>query len=212
MPTETWWRLPEEKRERITAVAMAEFGARGFSAGSLNVIAQNAGIAKGSLFQYFEDKMDFFATICDAVSSRIEQATLGEVDVEGPFFDVLRSILRRWVTYFSTHPVEQRMAFAAANEVDGDARRAVRGVTNSHYNKALAPIVEGAKVRGEISDDVDPTLVISMIVLVLRHLNSAPFEHDGDPAIAFHELSFEETERIAMSYVAALEHAFGAGG
>ena len=45
---------------------MVEFGTRGFSAGSLNVIASQAGIAKGSLFQYFEDKLDFFVTICRA--------------------------------------------------------------------------------------------------------------------------------------------------
>jgi AcrR family transcriptional regulator len=209
MPTDTWWKLPDEKRERITAVAMAEFGARGFSAGSLNVIAKNAGIAKGSLFQYFEDKLDFFATMSEAVSTRIEAATLAGVDVEAPFFDVVRSILRRWVTYYRSHPVEQRMSFAAATEVDRDARNAVRSVTNAHYLKALSPIVENAQLRGDVDPDADPALVVSMLVLIMRHLHSAPFEDHGDPAIPFAELSFEETERVAMAYAAALEAAFG---
>ena len=51
-----------------------------------------------------------------------------------------------------------------------------------------------------------------MLVLTLRHIHSAPFEDHGDPAIPFAELSFEETERVAMAYAAALEAAFGGSG
>ena len=80
MANATWWNLPDEKAARITEAAMLEFGTRGFSAGSLNVIASQAGIAKGSLFQYFEDKLDFFVTICEHVASEIERAVLTSVE------------------------------------------------------------------------------------------------------------------------------------
>src|SRR5947209_11595247 len=114
MPTETWWNLPNEKRQRVTRVAMIEFGKRGFSAGSLNVIAREAGIAKGSLFQYFGDKLDMFASICDAASAVIREATIDGVDMENePFFDALRHIVRNWLGFFSSHPVERGIAFAA---------------------------------------------------------------------------------------------------
>ena len=53
MPRPTWFNLDEGRRERVLRAAMAEFGSRGYSAGSLNVIAREAGVAKGSLFQYF---------------------------------------------------------------------------------------------------------------------------------------------------------------
>ena len=58
MPTPTWQRLDESRRQAITDAAEAEFAANGFSGGSLNVIARDAGVAKGSLFQYFTDKAD----------------------------------------------------------------------------------------------------------------------------------------------------------
>lgn len=209
MPTETWWNLPDEKRRRITEVAMAEFGARGFSAGSLNVVAREAGIAKGSLFQYFEDKLDFFATVCEAGAARIEAATVGDVDTDVGFWDLMRTIVRRWIEYFRDHPLEKGMAFAAANEIDREARLAVRSVTNAHYGKALRPLVDLAQSRGEIRSDADPTLVISMLTLVLRHLNTAPFEPDGDPAVPFDQLPRREVDRLAASYVDALERAFG---
>ncbi len=58
MPTVTWARVDATRRAAVIEAAEAEFGAHGFSGGSLNVIARRAGVAKGSLFQYFADKRD----------------------------------------------------------------------------------------------------------------------------------------------------------
>lgn len=212
MPKGTWHNLPAEKRDRITRVAVAEFGRKGFSAGSLNVIAREAGIAKGSLFQYFDDKLDLFATVCEAASTEIAAATIGVVDPDGSLFDILRSTVAEWVAYFRADPVQQRFAFAAANEIDPEARVAVRSVTNDQYAKALRPVVERAMAMGELRADADVDLMISMIVLTLRHLNTAPFDPIGDPAISFADLPDAEVDRIAASYVDVLEQAFGRRG
>ena len=61
MPTVTWARVDPSRRAAVIEAAEAEFGAHGFSQGSLNVIARRAGVAKGSLFQYFADKRDLYA-------------------------------------------------------------------------------------------------------------------------------------------------------
>ncbi|MBL3753086.1 TetR/AcrR family transcriptional regulator, partial [Mycobacteroides abscessus] len=52
MPTVTWARVDPARRAAVVEAAEAEFGAHGYSQGSLNVIARRAGVAKGSLFQY----------------------------------------------------------------------------------------------------------------------------------------------------------------
>lgn len=209
MPTETWGNLPEEKRERITRIAIAEFGTKGFSAGSLNVIAREAGIAKGSLFQYFEDKLDFFAAVCAAGSTRIAEATIGVVDTDQPLFDILRSTVVQWLAFFRDDPMQQRMAFATANEIDADARAAVRSVANDFYAQALRPVIADAMAAGELRADADPDLVLSMVVLTLRHLNSAPFDPVGDPAFAFLEMDDDAIDAVARHYIDALERAFG---
>jgi AcrR family transcriptional regulator len=209
VPKETWLNLPDAKRERITKAALNEFGARGFSAGSLNVIAREAGIAKGSIFQYFEDKLDLFDTVCEAGSTAIAEATIGAVDTNVPFFDLLHDLVVTWTAYFRARPNDQRWAFAAANEIEPAARRAVRSVANLHYEKAFRPVVEQAIARGELRDDADPDLVISMTVLVLRHLNSAPFDPVGDPAISFVDMTDADVDDLALEYVNLLERAFG---
>ena len=42
-----------------------------FSSGSLNVIAREAGIAKGSLFVYFADKLELFGYVCETTSEAV---------------------------------------------------------------------------------------------------------------------------------------------
>jgi len=210
MPTDTWWNLPAEKRERITHAAMVEFGNRGFSAGSLNVVAREAGIAKGSLFQYFGDKLDMFASICDVASAVIREAVLAGVDVEEPFFDALRRIVRNWLDFFYSHPVERGIAFAAGNEVDPEAGAAVRAVTSTRFAQALSPLAKGAESRGELRAGVDTDHVIAMVVMLLRHLDKAPYYPHIDPVLGLDGKEPADVERIALELVDALERAYGA--
>ena len=58
MCSETFLRLPEEKRARFLEAAWAEFTRVPFSATSINQIVRRAGIARGSFYQYFKDKED----------------------------------------------------------------------------------------------------------------------------------------------------------
>lgn len=58
VPTGTFFRLPEEKRNRLTEAAWNEFTRAKFVDTSINRIIQEAGIPRGSFYQYFEDKED----------------------------------------------------------------------------------------------------------------------------------------------------------
>ncbi len=213
MPTETWWNLPAEKRQRVTEAAMVEWGNRGFSAGSLNVIAREAGIAKGSLFQYFDDKLDMYTTICEAGVERIRDAALDGVDVENdPFFPALRRIVHNWLAFFTSRPVERGFAYAAGNEVDQEAGTAVRSVTSAHFLSELTPLVKGADARGEFRPDSDVDQIISMVVLLLRHFDKAPFYPHVDPVLDLTEKKPAEVERVALEMVDALERAYARTG
>lgn len=60
MCTETFLRLPEEKRSRFLEAAWEEFTRVKFSDASINQIVRRAGIPRGSFYQYFSDKEDLF--------------------------------------------------------------------------------------------------------------------------------------------------------
>jgi len=67
MPKQTFLNLPQEKRETIINAAVEEFAEYGLENASTNRIVKNSGIAKGSFYQYFEDKQDVFMHLLDVV-------------------------------------------------------------------------------------------------------------------------------------------------
>jgi AcrR family transcriptional regulator len=60
MPKETFFNLDEEKKERIMRAAISEFCVHGFEKGNIGNAAKNAGVSKGSMYQYFENKKELF--------------------------------------------------------------------------------------------------------------------------------------------------------
>jgi Transcriptional regulator len=60
MPKETFLNLNEEKQEKIIRAAIGEFSRHGFEKANVGDIAKNAGVAKGSMYQYFENKRELF--------------------------------------------------------------------------------------------------------------------------------------------------------
>lgn len=60
MPKETFFNLPIEKQDKIMRAAISEFIKHGFEKGNIGEIAKDAGVAKGSMYQYFENKRELF--------------------------------------------------------------------------------------------------------------------------------------------------------
>jgi AcrR family transcriptional regulator len=60
MPKDTFFNLNEEKQENIMRTAINEFSNHGFEKGNIGEIAKSAGVAKGSMYQYFENKKELF--------------------------------------------------------------------------------------------------------------------------------------------------------
>ena len=60
MPKPTFFNLAPEKRQRLIEQAIIEFSERSYRDASLSRIVARTGIAKGSLYQYFEHKLDLY--------------------------------------------------------------------------------------------------------------------------------------------------------
>lgn len=67
MPTQTFYRLPDEKRERLIDAAWEEFTTNRFADASINRIVRAACIPRGSFYQYFEGKDELFFLLLGTV-------------------------------------------------------------------------------------------------------------------------------------------------
>lgn len=60
MPKNVDDQMREATRQRILRVAVSEFARLGFDQANINVIAEQAGIGKGTIYLYFATKRDLF--------------------------------------------------------------------------------------------------------------------------------------------------------
>ncbi|MGW1728566.1 TetR/AcrR family transcriptional regulator [Streptomyces sp. NPDC002306] len=209
MPTATWTRLSPSRRERVLVAAMDEFGTHGYSTGSLNVIAREAGVAKGSLFQYFAGKLDLFTYVAEQTSLRIYarmQPWLDGYDGTTAFSDHLVGALEAWLDYFTSHPLERGVTAATNMEMDPAVRDAVHGPVNRIYLAGLRPLLERAVDTGDLRKDADLDALLVLLLVLLPHLAlvaHAPGTDGPLPLTGVHpQIRRENLERLVTPLLA----------
>lgn len=73
MPTKTFFNLQDEKKNKIIEASKNEFSRYSFYDASINRIIKEAGISRGSFYQYFDNKEDLFIYILDDYKNIIIQ-------------------------------------------------------------------------------------------------------------------------------------------
>ncbi len=111
MPRPRFESLDPERRGAILSAASEEFARAGFDGASYNRIIERAGVSKGAMYYYFDDKADLcLTTLRDA----IERATrriggLAPFDDAHGFWDSLEELFRRLVEFVSEEPALARL-------------------------------------------------------------------------------------------------------
>ena len=143
MPTPTFFRLPDARRAPLVEEAIAEFAERPYAEASLSEVARRARVPKGSVYQYFEDKLDLYRWLLTEEVPRRKRAFLGDADAGGDFWARLEVRIERGMAFLVEHPLLARLSAAAA---DPSANAEVRGL---HKAICEAGIVE---LRGVLAD------------------------------------------------------------
>jgi AcrR family transcriptional regulator len=196
----------------VLDAAMREFGRHGFSGGSLNVIAREAAVAKGSLFQYFDGKLDLFGHVCDVTSRRVRadlEKQIVELDAGRPFFEFLADLLLAWVDSFHTHPLERGVTAATNLEMDGAVRAAVRAVAHGHYLEVLRPLLEAARANGDLRADADLPVLTAYLLLLAPQLALAPYLEGLDPVLELYGHTPDDLAEPVHRLVDGLARAYG---
>lgn len=211
MPSVTWDRLAATRRDAVLNAAEAEFAENGFSRGSLNVIARNAGVAKGSLFQYFDDKVDLFGHLVDRAASRIGAAMdqcSESLDWSAGFFPAFSTLLDAWMDYFQVNPHDRALTVRASLELDAVTREAVTDAVDRRHVASLRPRLEAAQAQGWLRHDADLDAFLSFVLLMMPQLAMEPTLRTVSPVFSSDDGSDGRTG--AHRLLAALQAAFAA--
>ena len=117
MPTQTFFRLPEEKRARLTRSAWEEFSSVRFSEASINRIVRAAQIPRGSFYQYFADKDDLFFYLLDSLyDACLALAWDALREAKGSLFDAVPLVFDRLFTGETQKQLAQGMELLRRND------------------------------------------------------------------------------------------------
>ncbi len=186
--------LDEQKRERILREAGEEFAEKGYAQASLNAIIERAGISKGSLYYYFENKEDVFDTVVDAAVEQLAGPLSGidleELDEE-TFWSELQEATLRLMAFLDDHRWYVQLARALYRIRDtsgGD------GPTNRVWemSRRLArSFLERGREVGAVRDDMDLELMVEMSMSVGESVDRWVLER-------FDEMERDELEDLTV--------------
>jgi AcrR family transcriptional regulator len=160
MPKSTFYKLCDDKKRRIFSAALQEFSTRRFSDASINQIIKNAGIPKGSFYQYFNDKEDIYVYVLKVISDE-KKELLRYVKITNSDMDVFDMIVHETKESLELNKVKPGYAeIGMQMELDNsEFITKIRKLSAEKYVKML----ECDKENGLIKPDVDSELVVNML-------------------------------------------------
>ena len=148
----------EETRQRILTIAARQFAEQGFAKTTIRSIANEAGIAVGTLFVHFEDKSALLAaTLYDIISQQTEQAFATRPE-NASVKEVLLHIATTLYTYYAQDVTLSRTLLKEILFMDGDWGEAHNQQAEDFVN-TLAKWLQTAQEKGDLPGNANPMMV-----------------------------------------------------
>ena len=161
MPKPTFFNLPEDKRRRFTDAALDEFALHDYRSASVSRIVSTLGIAKGSVYQYFEDKQELYLYLVTLAAQTkfecIDASVRGEASVPGSepgFFERYERTVYHGARFDFTHPRHGTLLYNATYEPSGEML-AVAARLREQSARYLRSLVETGMATGDLRADID---------------------------------------------------------
>lgn len=216
MPKETFFNLPDEKREMIVDIALEEFADKDYRAVSVSHLVARAGIAKGSFYQYFENKKDLYLYLLE-LGTREKAHFLRTTPLPDPAmgtFAYLRWLFEAGVAFEFSNPRLTRVAYRAFYEdvpFPDEAHSQAAAVSTQFFEN----LVRRGIAQGDLRPDLDvasAVFLFNLLILelgnhILQRLGIEPDELDEKGALLFDRA---DAAAIFSGFMDMLEHGMGA--
>ncbi|MCG8541592.1 MAG: TetR/AcrR family transcriptional regulator [Clostridia bacterium] len=171
MPKQTFFNLPEDKKERILNTAIDEFSKYYYHKASISRIVKNAGIAKGSFYQYFEDKKDLFKYLIGrAGEEKMKHFNPIMTNIDNVnFFEVVRAMYITGIRFAMENPRLQQIADNFIRDNDTRLKQEILGDNIPKSNEMFISMINKGIEKG----DLDPSIDVALTASIITNLNIA---------------------------------------
>jgi len=184
----------EIKRESIIQAAIEVFSKKGFQASTISEIAERAGVADGSIYQYFKNKEDLFFSI--PVEKTKEFRTQLELHLEGisGAFNKIRKFVWYFLYFFTVNPEYGRLLMLEMRVSKSFVKTGTYDFLKQSVSKVLEIIIEGQH-EGVVRTDTDLYILRHLVLGTLEHIVSRWLLKDGKYDLLEHH---QEVSRLII--------------
>jgi AcrR family transcriptional regulator len=125
-----------EKRQAVLDQAIRTFAEEGFRGTDVQVVADRAGVGKGTVYRYFGNKEDLFWASTSAVFVKLRDHIMADVGGQETSFGKLRAMCLAYGSFFDAHPVYLQLFVQELAEF--------RGETPSAHQRHHGELIETA--------------------------------------------------------------------
>jgi AcrR family transcriptional regulator len=185
----------EAKRDRIVETAMRHFAEHGYQGARVDDIASELSIAKGSIFQHFGSKSGlFFEVFKTATRSLPAWLDAPKEVLDSGFFACVQYWLEHTGHLVKEDWVPNRVALIGAYGTDLKLKHEINRWLLSEDPYGTLEFVEFGVQRGEVRDDIDLELVVSILDWLAEGFQDAIVSQELDPGL-FHRYKVDREER-----------------
>ncbi len=217
MPYETFFNLPEEKRQAILDVLLDEFAENDYRSVSISRIVDRAGIAKGSFYQYFEDKKDCYQYLIQLAMEEKTRFMQQAAPLEGgaDMFTILRWMFKAGLTFEFSNPRLSQIGYRALFD-DVPLPEGTLSLIHNGGQAFFAQMIEQNIEAGTVREDVDPVLTAFLLNTIFNHLGQFLLERFDISAELLLEksvaaFSADEVVKDMDQVISILEHGLHPG-
>ena len=114
------------KRDKIIAASAVLFEKVGYHRATMQLLADEVGIGKPTLYHYFRSKSQILLAIHEEVITRVIEAHMERIQQDLPTEELLRHIAIDMLTFIKEHPGYVRAFFEHFEELDEDDQKDIR--------------------------------------------------------------------------------------
>jgi len=193
------------KRDQIVDTAIRHFAEQGYQGAKVEDMAKELGIAKGSVFQHFGSKAGlFFEAYKKAIESLPAWLDAPKTVRNKGFFATLDYWLQRTEHLVAEDYVPYRVSLIGNYGTDLALKRDINRFLVSEDPYGTLEFVEFGIERGEVRDDIDLEMIVSMVDWLSGSIQDALVTEELDPGLFHRWRNQPERQRMRIEHFSLL--------
>lgn len=179
MPKKTFFNLEDEKREQFTTAFLREFSQKTYDEASLTAVVKDLGIAKGSVYQYFENKLDLYLYLIGVCAGVKRKYTESIQRADFPdFWAYFRALYEAGFQFDNEHPLESHFLHNLTQNLNSPSVRELFTNMQQQTVQAFEQMVRHEQSLDLFRKDI-PTTTLAFYLFKIGVSIMEQLEHQG---------------------------------